>query len=102
MIVNVPLHLDLVNGTPDQNAVHAILSEHYAGQNIVEVVSPEVARQMPRVDAEEMTGTDRMRLYVFGNAEATGQVNLVATLDNLGKGASGAAVQNMDLMLGRD
>ena len=41
-----------------------------------------------------------MRLYVFGNSAATGQVNLVATLDNLGKGASGAAVQNMDLMLG--
>ena len=44
-------------------------------------------------------GTNRMKLYVCG-AEGSGQVNLVASLDNLGKGASGAAVQNLDLMIG--
>jgi N-acetyl-gamma-glutamyl-phosphate reductase len=53
---------------------------------------------MARVDAEEMVDTDEMRLYVFGTPGA-GQVNLVASLDNLGKGASGAAVQNLDIML---
>ncbi|MCB1465061.1 MAG: N-acetyl-gamma-glutamyl-phosphate reductase [Nitratireductor sp.] len=100
MIVNVPLHLDLLNGAPDQAAIHSALAEHYSGQDIVEVMPIEAGAKMPRVDAEEMVGTSRMRLYVFGNSAATGQVNLVATLDNLGKGASGAAVQNMDLMLG--
>ena len=54
---------------------------------------------MPRLDAEELRDTDIMKLFVFG-AEGGGQVNLVALLDNLGKGASGAAVQNLDLMLG--
>ncbi len=98
MIVNVPLHLDLLNGSPEAADLRAILSEHYAGQDVVEVVAPEVGAKMARVDAEEMTGTNGMRLYVFGGS---GQVNLVATLDNLGKGASGAAVQNMDLMLTR-
>ncbi|MEC9342364.1 MAG: N-acetyl-gamma-glutamyl-phosphate reductase [Pseudomonadota bacterium] len=101
MLVNIPLHLDLLNGSPDITTLHAILAEHYRGQNVVEVVPPEESAAMPRVDAEEMTGTDRMRLYVFGSPDG-GQVNLVASLDNLGKGASGAAVQNMDLMLGRE
>ena len=51
-------------------------------------------------DPTELADTDRMRLFVFGSADGT-RANLVALLDNLGKGASGAAVQNMDLMLGR-
>ena len=53
---------------------------------------------MARVDAVELAGKDTMKLFVFGS-EGGEQVNLVALLDNLGKGASGAAVQNMDLML---
>ena len=58
----------------------------------------EIAR-LARVDPTELAGTDLMKLYVFGT-DGHDQVNLVASLDNLGKGASGAAVQNMDLMLG--
>ena len=67
---------------------------------MVEVVPLAESAKLARVEATALADTDLMRLYVFANAEG-GEVNLVALLDNLGKGASGAAVQNMDLMLGR-
>ncbi|MVA25275.1 N-acetyl-gamma-glutamyl-phosphate reductase [Agrobacterium vitis] len=98
MIVQVPLFLeDLADGATVES-IHAALSAHYAGQNIVNVVALEDSAKLGRVDAEELVGQDTMKLFVFGNP-GTGHVNLVAVLDNLGKGASGAAVQNMDLML---
>jgi N-acetyl-gamma-glutamyl-phosphate reductase len=99
MLVNVPLHLDLMTGKPSMADIHAALSDHYGSGGIVEVVPLAASSGLPRLDPEEMTGTDRMKLYVCGT-EGAGQVNLVASLDNLGKGASGAAVQNMDLMIG--
>jgi N-acetyl-gamma-glutamyl-phosphate reductase len=74
------------------------LTAHYAGQDIVTVVPLEESRALPRIDAVQLAGKDTMKLFVFGTPGA-GHVNLVALLDNLGKGASGAAVQNMDLML---
>ncbi|MBK8458165.1 MAG: N-acetyl-gamma-glutamyl-phosphate reductase [Phyllobacteriaceae bacterium] len=98
MLVNLPLFTDLTNGA-SLASIHEALAAHYAGQNIVEVVSPAVGTALPRIDAEEMRGTDSMKLYVLG-ADGKGQVNLIASLDNLGKGASGAAVQNLDLMIG--
>lgn len=98
MIVQVPLHLDdLAEGTT-METIHAALVAHYAGQDIVTVVPLAESRAMPRVNAVELEGQDTMKLFVFGTP-GTSQVNLVALLDNLGKGASGAAVQNMDLML---
>jgi N-acetyl-gamma-glutamyl-phosphate reductase len=97
MLVNVPVHLDLTHGA-NIASIHKCYDDHYAGQNIVEVVSLEDSVSAARLDPEEMRSTDRMKLYVCGTA-GTGQVNLVASLDNLGKGASGAAVQNMDIML---
>ncbi|MBB3399506.1 N-acetyl-gamma-glutamyl-phosphate reductase [Rhizobium sp. BK060] len=98
MIVQVPLHLGhLAEGTTLEN-IHAALVAHYAGQDIVTVVPLEESRKLPRIDAVELAGKDTMKLFVFGTPGAS-QVNLVALLDNLGKGASGAAVQNMDLML---
>jgi len=100
MIVQVPLFLSELEGSPSLEKVHAVLAEHYAGQDIVEVVPLEASAGLPRVDAEELAGSDRMKLFVFGT-EGDGQANLVALLDNLGKGASGAAVQNMNLMLGK-
>lgn len=100
MLVNVPLHLDLLNGTQTAATVHAALVANYAGQNVVQVVAQDVAATMVRVDPEALNGTNIMKLYVFGEA-STGLVNLIAQLDNLGKGASGAAVQNLDLMLGK-
>lgn len=99
MLVNIPLHVDLLNNA-NLAAIHHCYDEHYAGQNIVEVVELRDVAEAVRLDPEEMKGTDRMKIYVCGTAGA-GQVNLVASLDNLGKGASGAAVQNMDIMLGR-
>jgi N-acetyl-gamma-glutamyl-phosphate reductase len=100
MIVQVPLHLADLNGTPSMEDIHGMLAAHYSGQDIVEVVPLEASAKLARLDPTALNGTDRMRLYVFGT-EGQGQVNLVALLDNLGKGASGAAVQNMELMLGR-
>ncbi|AMS42939.1 N-acetyl-gamma-glutamyl-phosphate reductase [Aminobacter sp. NyZ550] len=99
MIVQVPLHLADLNGSASIADIHATLAAHYAGQEIVEVVPLEVSAKLDRLDPTELADTDGMKLYVFGT-EGQGQVNLVALLDNLGKGASGAAVQNMDLMLG--
>lgn len=98
MIVQVPLHLDhLADGTTLET-VHAALADHYAGQSIVEVVLLGTSQKLGRIDATELAGQDRMKLFVTGTSGGH-QINLVALLDNLGKGASGAAVQNMDLML---
>ncbi|MBD0416689.1 N-acetyl-gamma-glutamyl-phosphate reductase [Oryzicola mucosus] len=99
MIVQVPLHLSDLNGSPTLQDLHAALLQHYAGQDIVEVVALADSARLARLDPTELNDTDRMKLFVFGT-EGKGQANLVALLDNLGKGASGAAVQNMDLMLG--
>jgi N-acetyl-gamma-glutamyl-phosphate reductase len=98
MIVQVPLFLDQLENGATLETIHAALSAHYAGQSIVEVVPLDVSAKLSRVDAVELAGKDTMKLYVFGSSGGE-QVNLVALLDNLGKGASGAAVQNMDLML---
>ena len=102
MIVQLPLHLADLNGAPSLGDVHAALARHYDVQRVVEVVPLAESAQLARVDPTELNDTDGMKLFVFGT-EGKGQANLVAVLDNLGKGASGAAVQNMDLMLeGRD
>ncbi len=97
MIVQVPLHLADLNGAPSSGDIHAALAAHYAGQDVVEVVPMADSAKLARIDPTELNDTDRMKLFVLGTE---GQVNLCALLDNLGKGASGAAVQNMDLMLG--
>jgi N-acetyl-gamma-glutamyl-phosphate reductase len=100
MLVNVPLHLDLLKGAPDAAAVHGALAAHYAGRKFVEVMAMAESAKLARLDPEELVGKDTMRLYVFASADGR-QANLVASLDNLGKGASGAAVQNLDIMLAR-
>ena len=99
MLVEVPLALEALPGAPTLAQVHAVLADAYAGRRFVEVVSPAEAAAVKTLDPEGLNGTNLMRLYVFG-AETHGQARLVALLDNLGKGASGAAVQNMNLMLG--
>jgi N-acetyl-gamma-glutamyl-phosphate reductase len=98
MIVQVPLHLDMLAPGATLESIHAALTAHYAGQDIVSVVPLTESSKLARVDAVELAGKDTMKLFVFGTPDGS-QVNLVALLDNLGKGASGAAVQNMDLML---
>ena len=98
MLVQVPLYVDMLNGNASIERIHEILSDHFAGQSIVEVQPLEESGSTPRIDASALAGSDIMKLYVCGSADGP-HVNLIAQLDNLGKGASGAAVQNMDLML---
>lgn len=99
MIVEVPLQLWAVPGRPTLAAIQAALAAAYEGQRFVEVASLEEAAGLKGLQPEALNDTNRLKLYVFGN-EAEGQARLVAVLDNLGKGASGAAVQNLALMLG--
>jgi N-acetyl-gamma-glutamyl-phosphate reductase len=99
MLVEVPLHLSALPGSPSIEVVHGALSEAYAGSRFVEVVDLETSEAMAGVTPEGLNGTNRLRLHVFGDRGGA-QVRLVALLDNLGKGASGAAVQNLNLMLG--
>jgi N-acetyl-gamma-glutamyl-phosphate reductase len=99
MIVEVPLPLKALPAAPAIKDVHAALARAYEGEPFVEVASLEEARSLKALDPEGLNGTNRMKLYVFGSDEV-GQARLVALLDNLGKGASGAAVQNLNLMLG--
>lgn len=96
MLVQLPLHLDLLPGKPTANDLHEALARHYAGSQWVTV---EAATADGKLDATALNDTNQMELRVFGNAEH-GHAVLIARLDNLGKGASGAAVQNLQLMLG--
>jgi N-acetyl-gamma-glutamyl-phosphate reductase len=96
MLVSLPLHLELLPGRPSAGDVHDVLARHYAGSEWVSVESP---TEDGKLDALALNDTDRMELRVFRNEEAR-HVVVVARLDNLGKGASGAAVQNLKLMLG--
>lgn len=99
MLVSVPLHLDTLPGKPKVGDLKAALGAHYKGAKLVSVVEAEPFKG--RIGIEDLNGTDQMQLAVFSN-EAHRQAVLVARLDNLGKGASGAAVQNIRLMLGLD
>ena len=99
MIVEVPLPLDALPTAPKLKDLHAALTRAYDGEAFVEVASLEEAAALKTLEPEALNGTNRMRLYVFGSDEAK-QARLVALLDNLGKGAAGAAVQNLNLMLG--
>ncbi|WP_372785842.1 N-acetyl-gamma-glutamyl-phosphate reductase [Phenylobacterium sp.] len=110
MIVEVPLQLWALPGKPDPGDLRVALEAAYAGERFVEVASGTECADLAKaragaggyvaaLDPEALNGTNRMRLFVFPNAERA-QVRLVALLDNLGKGASGAAVQNLNLMLG--
>ncbi len=98
MLVSVPLHLDTMPGRPRIAELHAAIAERYHGHPFVQVLPSEAVGAL---EATALNDTDRMELRVFGH-DAYGQAVLVARLDNLGKGASGAAVQNLCLMLGLD
>ncbi|MBA2920368.1 N-acetyl-gamma-glutamyl-phosphate reductase [Sphingomonas sp. MAH-20] len=96
MIVEVPLP-----DAPPLAEIRTALANAYAGRPLVRVASAEEADAMGLVTIERLAGTDALELFAFGNHGA-GQARLVAVLDNLGKGAAGAAVQNLNLMLGLD
>ncbi len=97
MVVEVPLPLFAFHRRPSLSAIEAALHEAYRESPVVRVLPGDESAIPIEADA----GTDRLTLRVFGNMD-TGQARLVATLDNLGKGASGAAVQNFNLMAGFD
>jgi N-acetyl-gamma-glutamyl-phosphate reductase len=96
MLVQLPLHLDLLPGKPTPADLQQALARHYAGS---EWVTVEPATEDGKLDALALNGTNKMELRVYANMDHHHAV-LVARLDNLGKGASGAAVQNLKLMLG--
>jgi N-acetyl-gamma-glutamyl-phosphate reductase len=100
MLVSVPLHLDTLPGKPAAADLRAALAKRYEGSSYVSVmpVDSEAAKS-GRIEPEALNETNKLELYVFASPKYP-QAVLVARLDNLGKGASGAAVQNMRLMLG--
>jgi len=100
MLVSVPLQLDSLPGRPDGAALHAALDKRYNGSTYVSVMPlANEAAKTGRLEPEALNNTNQLELYVFASDQHR-QALLVARLDNLGKGASGAAVQNMRLMLG--
>ena len=100
MLVSVPLHLDTLPGKPTAADLEAALSAHYAGAKLVQVVpAGDPASKDWRLEPEALNDSDVLELRVYANPKYP-QAILVARLDNLGKGASGAAVQNIGLMLG--
>ena len=101
MLVEAPLQLWALPGAPTVAQIHAALADAYAGSRFVEVVRLDEARALKTLDPEALNGTNRLQLFVFGSDDVA-QARLVARLDNLGKGASGAAVQNLNLLFGLD
>jgi N-acetyl-gamma-glutamyl-phosphate reductase len=101
MITVVPLQLGGLDYVPTGAELHAAIADHFAAieGGVVEVAPYAQLERVPEIDPEFYNGTNRMMLHVFANDDRA-QALLFAVYDNLGKGASGAAVQNMDLMLG--
>lgn len=99
MIVEVPLPLWALPGKPKRKDIHKALASAYGQEAFVKVIGLAEGDAIKSLDAEGCNGTNRLEIYVFGTDE---QARLVARLDNLGKGASGAAVQNLNIALGLD
>jgi N-acetyl-gamma-glutamyl-phosphate reductase len=98
MLVSVPLHLETLPGKPKGSDLHDALAAFYDGSELIRVIAPATDGKL---EPQALNDTNRLELTVYAN-EARHQAVLVARLDNLGKGASGAAVQNLELMLGLD
>jgi N-acetyl-gamma-glutamyl-phosphate reductase len=105
MVVSIPIHYEWMAEGVTGDKIHQALSDHYAGSSFVSVMPKGEANAKDLLERgaflrpDTLANTNRMELFVFDN-DATGQVVLCARLDNLGKGASGAAVQNLNLALG--
>lgn len=97
MCVSVPIYTRLMDKKMSVNDVRGYLKEYYARQNFIKVVDNDNIPQF--LNANMLAYTNRLNIYVTGNEE---QILLASVFDNLGKGASGAAVQNMNIMLGLD
>jgi N-acetyl-gamma-glutamyl-phosphate reductase len=101
MLGTVPLFMSLLKKKISVAGIHEILANAYASSTFIEVAPLEATERSATVNPQALNNTNRMRLCVFGN-EARGQVLLTSIYDNLGKGASGAAVQNLNLMIGAE
>ncbi len=97
MLVAVPLHLDALPGKPKAADLGHVFKKHYRGHKHFQVMESDEAH---RIEPESLNGTNDIEIHVFAN-ESRRQALLIAKFDNLGKGASGAALQNLMLMLGR-
>jgi N-acetyl-gamma-glutamyl-phosphate reductase len=97
----VPLHLDRMGGGVTAAACHDALASRYADSRFIEVAPLAEIERSSEVLPEVLNNTNRLRLHVFAN-ETRGHMLLMAIYDNLGKGASGAAVQNLNIMIGAD
>lgn len=99
MLVSLPLHSRLLPRHADAPAVRDALAEHYAGSHFVQVMpyDPEHFPDGGFLNPQALNDSNNLELFVFGGEE---QVLLAARLDNLGKGSGGAAVQNLNLMMG--
>ncbi len=98
MVVTAPLDLDMLAGSQSLESLRGMYQDFYAGSRYVTIRPPE-APTCGFIGSNNLAGSNELQIFVCGNAE---QVMLCARLDNLGKGASGAAVQNMNIMLGFD
>ena len=98
MVVTAPLDLDMLAGSQSLESLRGMYQDFYAGSRYVTIRPPE-APTCGFIGSNNLSGSNELQIFVCGNAE---QVMLCARLDNLGKGASGAAVQNMNIMLGFD
>lgn len=99
MIVQIPLPLWSMSGSVTPSDIHNALAAHYEGQRCVTVAAYGKGSEIARLEPEALNGTNELRLHVFAN-EDSNQAVVMGLLDNLGKGASSQAVQNMNLMLG--
>lgn len=101
LAVSLQFHTRLLGKTVSPKDVHAYLNEYYAGQHFVKVMDfdPALCNGEPFFNPLACNDTNKAEIFVFGNDE---QIMVMTRLDNLGKGASGAAVQNMNIMLGLD
>lgn len=100
IVAQIPLAFRMLPGSVDLASLHACLADRYANEHFVEVAPLDTIERSAMLSPEVLNGTNSLRLHVFGS-DANGQAILMAVYDNLGKGASGAAVQCLNLMLGR-
>ena len=99
MLVNIPLHQEQFAHAVRADDIRSVFVDHYSSADLVSVCTEKSLTEFGFLSADYLSGTDRLELFVFANADNS-QFMLTARLDNLGKGAAGAAVQNMNLMLG--
>ncbi len=99
MLVSLPLHLDQLSAKPTPETLRQALMDHYQGDSAIRVMPMNsVAHQSGKLEPQGLNGTDDLEIYIFASKNSDMAV-IVSRLDNLGKGASGAAVQNLALML---